>query len=175
MGASIWQTPGGIQAELNQINDAFIAFSHEIFERVTNAPGYPNPTDATERGIMILHDRVWSPLIRAWQAFYADNKGWTDNFWWNHAPEAESYLRQLVEVRESAKRLGMNVQSPTPPNPGRSILFDPEKNVFDESYRGAKRVVEDTFDLAKVALYAALGVGGLAVVIAVSNRTKGGR
>lgn len=175
VGASIWQTPGGVQAELNQINDAFLAFSHEIFERVTGSPGYPSPADPIDRGIMILHDSVWSPLIRAWQAFYADNKGWTDNLWWNHGPEAESYLRQLIEVRESAKRLGMSVRTPTPPQPGRSILFDPEKNVLDEGYKGAKRVVEDTFDLAKIALYAALGVGGIAVAIAVSNKTKGGR
>lgn len=161
VGASVWQTPGGVQSEMSRINDGFLAFSHEIFEYLTTH-GYPNPTDPVTRGIMTLHDVVWTPLIQAWQKFYGDNSSWWGNLWWNHAPEAESFNRQLLEVRASAKRIGMPVGSPEPEAFAPSILLDPGKNILDETHDAAKKVAESWKIIAAVG--AGIGVVGLVLL-----------
>ena len=166
MGASIWQTPGGVQSELNQINSDFLLFDHEIQAYLAGSHG----TDAVAKGIAILRDHVWAPLLASWKRFYDDNKGWLDNLWWNHAPEAESLARQLVEVRASARRMGMPVLSPDPEKFGPSLLFDPGgKNLID---RGTD-AIPDLGKILKVGLVVGLGVGGLVLAMSLAGRARG--
>lgn len=173
VGASIWQTPGGVQSELDQINAEFVAFGHEIFEVVTNLPGFPSSVEPARKPLADLFTNAWSPLMQAWQTFYADHKGWMDNLWWNHAPEAEAFLGKLVQIRESALQLGMRVMTPRPIQPAPSLLFDPEHNLFDAGAEAAKKATTDLWGVVKVAAFVGLGVGGLLLTSAVIDRMKG--
>jgi len=115
VGASILQTPGGVQSEMDRINADMMIFSKEISDEIERR-GYPDKQDA----VTAFYASVWSPFIREWQSFYAANRSWWGNLWWNHAPEAETYRDQLVQLRTQARELGMTVTSPDPaaPTPG---------------------------------------------------------
>jgi hypothetical protein len=117
VGASILQTPGGATSEISQIDGDVLAFDKEINHAVTDAPGFPHtPQTALES----FYEKAWSPFIQNWQAWKAKYGGWSDNFFWNHAPEAEQYREQLITLREEAQKLGMDVMTPAPmaPTPG---------------------------------------------------------
>lgn len=171
-GASVWQTPGGVQSEIDRINSDFLVFSHEITEVVTNLPGWPSAIPADKKPLSDLFDRVWSPLIQEWQAFYAKNAGWWDNLWWNHAPEAEQFSKQLAEVRAQAERLGMHVLSPQPTKFGPSVLLDPEHNLIDDAAKKARDAADAAVGALKVALYAAVGVGATVLLVAGIQRAR---
>ncbi len=211
VGASVWQTPGGVQAELSRINDDILAFSAEIAGYV--AAHDPASPDATPRliedtsfwsrlaggGISALRDTIaeqvnaahtaaatanvhptttdphraavasfylltWIPFVGRWIQFYENNKGWTDNLWWNHAPEAEQFADQLVQIRAAAQRLGMPVLSPAPSKWGKSLLDpgrDPVKPLTD--------LTDAIMLAAKIALFGGLGIAG---VIGISMAVK---
>ena len=171
VGASIWQTPGGVQAELERINGDFEVFEHEL-RGFLKSRGYPDQVVPALRRLVELFENVWTPLLKEWQAFFAANKGWWDNFWWNHAPEAEAYSDQLVEVRARAKQLGMDVSSPTPTHFAPSLLFDPRHNVIDSIGDGAQKAMTDLWGVVKIALYAALAITGGYVVLTLAKTAK---
>ena len=168
VGASIWQTPGGVQSEFERINTDFVVFGRD-FEGFLKANV---PSKGSLQPLVDLYHNVWAPLLQAWQAFFAANKGWWDNFWWNHAPEAEAYSDQLVEVRARAKQLGMDVSSPTPTHFAPSLLLDPRHNVFDSLGDGAQHALTDLWGVVKIALYAALAIGGGYVVLTLAKTAK---
>jgi hypothetical protein len=168
VGASIWQTPGGVQSELERINTDFVVFGRE-FEGFLKSNV---PTKGSLQPLVDLFHNVWTPLLQGWQAFFERNRGWWDNFWWNHAPDAETYADQLVEVRARAKQLGMDVSSPTPTHFAPSLLLDPRHNVFDSLGDGAQHALTDLWGVVKVALYAALAISGGYVLLTVAKTAK---
>lgn len=171
VGASIWQTPGGVQAELERINSDFVVFARE-FERVLKTHGYPTKVEPSLRPLVELFESVWTPLLEQWRAFLEKNKGWWDNFWWNHAPEAEQFQHQLVKVRTRAQELGMSLNSPSPEVFEPSLLFDPQHNLFDEAGDGAKHALTDLWGVVKTALYAGLAIAGGYVILTLANTAK---
>lgn len=171
VGASIWQTPGGVQSELNQINDDINVFGHEITEFVTSLPGFPR-VEPRWSPVQVWYGGVFSPWWQNWGAFYADNKGWWDNLWWNHAPEAEQFAKQLVEMRDVARRLGVGVLSPTPTQFAPSLLADPTDNVFDRTARGVGDALGDVKTFTKVALYGGLALLGVFALTSVTHSLR---
>jgi hypothetical protein len=168
VGASIWQTPGGVQSELERINTDFVVFGRELEGFLKSNV----PTKGSLQSLVDLYNHVWTPLLQGWQVFFEKYKGWWDNFWWNHAPEAEMYADQLVEVRARAKQLGMDVSSPTPTHFAPSLVLDPRHNVFDSLGDGAQHVLTDLWGVVKVALYAALAISGGYVVFTLAKTAK---
>ncbi len=172
VGASIWQTPGGVVSELERINSDFVVFTHE-FEGFLNKRGYPGKVEPVLGPLVELFQNVWTPLLQEWRRFFEKNKGWWDNFWWNHAPEAERYQAQLVEVRARAKELGMNPMSPTPAQFAPSLLFDPQRNVFDRVADGTQHALADVWTVVKIALYAGVAIAGGYVILTLARNAKG--
>jgi hypothetical protein len=172
VGASIWQTPGGVQSELERINSDFTVFASE-FEGFVKTRGYPTKIEPSLRPLVELFDYVWTPLLKEWRAFFEKNKGWWDNFWWNHAPEGEQFSAQLVTVRARANELGMTPNSPAPTPFAPSILFDPQRNVFDRVSDGAQTALADVWQVVKIALYAGVAIAGGYVVLSLAKTTKG--
>ncbi len=166
VGASILQTPGGVQDELARINTDFDLFGHDFDLAVGNLG--PRPfADARSQALADLHDHVWQPLLATWRAWYADNSSWWGNLWWNHAPTGEQYAKQLVEIRAKAKELGMSLTSPTPAKFGPSVLFDPEHNLVDDAAEAARKAAQAAAgvgDALKYAGIAAVVVAGLLLV-----------
>lgn len=200
-GASIWQTPGGVVAEIERINDDITIFSAEItaavrargldaidlatvplseHQQITIALdklGLPNQSvdwkglgqaaiDAARAAtqphldpLVNFYLATWVPFVMRWKTFFEANRHWGDQFWWNHAPEAEQFLAQLVEIRQSAKMLGMPVLSPTPSSWGKSLLDpsrDPTKPALD--------TLETLMSILKWAVIGALGIAGVFLV-----------
>jgi hypothetical protein len=172
VGASIWQTPGGVVAEIEKANSDFNAFQQEIKEAAL-AFGYPGHVQPEHQPLVDLYVRAWIPLLQGWATFYKANKGWTDNFWWNHAPEAEQFLDQLIEIRGKAEKLGFHVMSATPTRPSSSLLFDPQHNLVDDTASKAKELADFTAKAAKIALVAGLGLAGVLVIMNASRRSRG--
>lgn len=168
VGSSILQTPGGVQSELERINTDFVVFGRELEGFLKSNL----PTKVSLQPLVDLFHNVWTPLLQAWQAFFERNRGWWDNFWWNHAPEAEAYADQLVEVRAHAKQLGMDVSSPTPTHFAPSPLLDPRHNVFDSLGDGAQKAMTDLWGAVKMALYAGLAIAGGYVILTLAKTAK---
>ncbi len=159
VGATIWQTPGGVQDELGVINGDFDLFAREFDQAIAHLG--PRPfTDARSQALADFHDHVWVPLLAAWQAWYGENHSWWGNLWWNHAPTAEQYQKKLVDIRAQAQRLGMNVTSPAPSGFSPSVLFDPTHNLIDDAADAARKAG----DGLKIAALAAVGLGGLLIL-----------
>jgi hypothetical protein len=213
VGASIWQTPGGVQAELRRINDDILVFSAEIaafvqardpaialppvledrstFAHVAMGPYAdfeealrhqindakakaaqaidltPKTTDPSRAKIAAFFTATWVPFVKRWISFFESNKGWTDNVWWNHAPEAEQFADQLVELRATAIKLGMPVQSPKPAVWSKSAL-DPSNNL------NPLKPLGDLFDLAKFAIYGGLGLLGVVAITSLVTSVRKG-
>lgn len=151
VGASWFQTPGGIQSEMSKINGDMMVFSKEITEAVMDV-GYPTNIDPKYADLVKFYRGVWTPFIQEWQAWYANHDGWWTNFWWNNAPHAEEFQKQLIQIREKARTLGMNVGSPTPQLP-RSPIEDT-----------VEKVVGAIWGLVKVIIYAGIFVGGFVLI-----------
>ena len=115
VGASILQTPGGIQSEMALIDADMQNFGKELADYVTGQPGYPH--DAPRPAIEEFLGSVWSPFYQNWEAWYKANSGWFQNFWWNHAPDAEKFREQLVFLRGKARELGVPIYSAEPSAP----------------------------------------------------------
>lgn len=168
VGASIWQTPGGVQDELGRIHEDFEAFARDV-DGVIQKLG-PRPyADDKRQALADFYDHVWLPKLAAWRAWYQENNGWWGNLWWNHAPTAEQYSQDLVQIRDQAKRLGMEVLSPAPHVFGPSALFDPEHNIVDDAARGAGDVLKDSGSLIKIAGIGIAAIGGIVLLQAISR------
>lgn len=171
VGASIWQTPGGVVSELERINGDFVVFEHEFGGFLKNR-GYPGKVVPSLRPLVELFEDVWTPLLKEWRAFFEKHDSWLGNLMWNHAPEAEAYSDQLVEVRARAKQLGMDVSSPTPTHFAPSLVLDPRHNVIDSLGDGAQKAMTDLWGVVKIALYAALAISGGYVVLTLAKTAK---
>lgn len=182
VGASIWQTPGGTVSEINRINDDINLFGKEVSDFVSALPGYPGDVGPKYQSLRIWYGSIFSPWWQAWGAFYGKYGGsdsimgsaWRANLWWNHAPEAEEFATQLVEMRAAAAKLGMAVQSPTPSKFAPSIVFDPTDNIVDKAVHGAEGALSDAKTMAKVALYGGLAVAGVVALSSVYYHLKEG-
>lgn len=190
VGASIWQTPGGVVSEINRINDDIALFSAEITNVVRNRgyktadpmtnnaadvafwdvqrAGQPDPKDP----LVDFFKSTWMQFVTSWRKFFEDNNAWSDNFWWNHAPEAEQFHDQLIELRKTAEGIGMKVSSPDPKTFGKSVLFDPHQNIIDEAHEGAKKAAGDAWSLLKYGVYGALGIAGVLAVTSIVQQIR---
>jgi len=215
MGASFWQTPGGIQSEMDVIDADIRAFSAELArtvgaldpmtvaaapvassgvvsvgapwwsyplggaaafdaldeeskqiaaarEKVIQKQSVPAPTtDTKKQRLGEFFTSAWIPFANGWRGFYEQHHGWTDNFFWNHAPEAEQFSEKLVELRKKARDLGMDVATPAPTKWGKSLL-DPTRAPTDTALDAAS-------EMAKIVKYVAIGAVGLVgLTVAVS-------
>jgi hypothetical protein len=189
VGASVWQTPGGVQSELARINADMATFSAEITAAsarhgfAAHDPLLASPIEivgdaaafqrlAPKDSIAVFFNAVWSPFAHKWRAFYDENSGWLDNLWWNHGPEAEQFHEQLGQLRDAAQKLGMSVMSPTPVTFSPSVVFDPHRNIFDESHDAAKKAGSDVEKMIKVAVYGGLALVGVVVVATVAQSVR---
>lgn len=171
VGASIFQTPGGVVSELERINSDFDVFAQE-FESFLKNRGYPGTVEPALRPLVELFESVWTPLLHAWKGFFEKHDSWLGNVWWNHAPEAEAYADQLVEVRGRAQQLGMSVSSPTPAHFAPSLLLDPRHNLLDDVGDKAKKAMDDLLGVLKVALYAGVAIAGGYVILTLAKQAK---
>jgi hypothetical protein len=127
-GASIWQTPGGVQAELDQINGEFLAFGHEFTEVVTSLPGFPTSVDVSRRPLVDLFANAWSPLVQEWQKS-CRQQGPADN---SVGPRpGQKFLRKPSRLG-SGPRDGMHVMSPTPIQPSPSPCSTRRRTCSDQ-------------------------------------------
>ncbi len=172
VGASIWQTPGAAEDELDRINDDFLAFSKEITDEVERR-GYPVKAGSEHDPVVELFTSGWTPLIQAWQSFYADHGSWLGNLWTNYAPDAEAFQRKLVAIRQEAQHRGMGMLSPAP-EAFSSSLLDPHHDVIDTAAEAGKKIGADTYQVIKIAVYGGLAlVGVIALSSIVSNLRRG--
>jgi hypothetical protein len=169
VGASIFQTPGGIQSELSDINEDFLRFSKEITNEIERR-GYPTKPGSENDPVVKIFVDAWTPLIQGWQAFYANNKGWWHNFWWNEAPNAEAWQRKLIELRDTAKRAGMGVVSVAPEPYSRSAL-DPHHDIIDTT----KDVFGDVGKILKYGVIGMLAIGGVVLLSSAAQNLRSGR
>jgi len=169
VGASILQTPGAIQDELSDINEDFLRFGHEIDKEIERR-GYPTKPGSADDPVVKIYSDAWSPLIQGWQAFYAGHKGWWGNFWWNSAPDAESWQRKLVDLRQTAKKAGMGVVSPAP-EPYSPSTLDPHHDIIDTT----KDVFGDIGKVVKYGVIGALVIGGVVALSSVAQNLRSGR
>jgi len=172
VGAAIWQTPGGVVAELERINSDFAVFGTE-FEAFLRTIGYPSHVVTSFRPVVALYELTWLPLSKQWREFFDKHASWWGNVWWNHAPEAEQFHGQLAEVRKRALELGVPVNSPEPTLFSPSLLFDPRHNVWDEAARGAKSGLADLWKVLKVALYAGVAIAGGYAILTLARSSRG--
>lgn len=153
VGASVLQTPGAVQSELDQINDDVLAFGKELNDKITTLPGYPHadPRPPQEQ----FFASVWSPFVQDWQGWYQKHNGWLGNLMWNHAPEAEEYRKQLIALRDKARGVGIDVQSPEPAAPPKGLVDS---------------VGEAAWGVLKIILIAAISAIGLGFIISLLRK-----
>ncbi len=116
---SPWETPGGLTRELARVDGEFSALQQEMKD-VLFARGYPDRVDAQLRPLVDLYLHSWIPLILRWQKFYADQRGWSGNYWqWTHQPELDDLTARLSQVSTLARGLmgPPTAVSPTPNSP----------------------------------------------------------
>ncbi len=171
VGAAIWQTPGGVVAELERINSDFVVFGSE-FDAFLQSRGYPSNVPSSLRPLVALYEFTWAPLSKQWREFFDKHKSWWGNVWWNHAPEAEQFHSQLAEVRKRAQALGMPLSSPAPTLFGPSLLFDPQHNLWDRAADGAQHALADVWKVLKVALYAGVAIAGGYAILTLARTAK---
>jgi hypothetical protein len=172
VGAAIWQTPGGVVAELERINSDFVVFGAE-FDAFLQSRGYPSTVATSLRPVVTLYELTWLPLSKQWREFFGKHSSWWGNVWWNHAPEAEQFHGQLAEVRKRALELGVPLNSPEPTLFSPSLLFDPRHNVWDDAAKGAKSGLADVWKVLKVALYAGVAIAGGYAILTLARTAKG--
>ena len=134
VGASIMQTPGGVQSELSKIDGEFTSMNVEITAAmqaqgsiVPAADSAQGVIAAVQHGIDIATGKAkpppgndldtfyhtqWLPFFASWKKWYADSDGWLHNLMWNEAPTAESFQRKALTLRDNAKRAGFTFQTP---------------------------------------------------------------
>lgn len=167
VGASIWQTPGGVQAELSRINDDIHGFGAEV--RVW-LESHGHPAD-----LQTFYSSVLGPWLVRWDAFYEANKGWLDNLWWNHAPEAEQFLAQLTDMRKQVAAHGMRVESPAPAVFSPSLLLDPGHNMIDRGAAAAGDLWNSLGTAGKVALYGGVALLGTIAIASLASNLRSGK
>lgn len=98
--------------------------------------------------VKFIHDQ-WLPFLATWQTFYAQEK---DGAWFHNAAyDGEKYLDQLVQLRRSAKALGIPLAS-----------SEPSGEHDDLGITG----------LLKIGLYGAIGIGGIWAVSQVVQASR---
>ncbi len=121
----------------------------------------PIPTAPIAR----MYASIWLPWLKQWNDFYSD---YHEGSWWtNHAPEAEQFHKQLINMRKIAKGLGMKIMSPDPIQFSSSVL-DPSEGLLDK----LGDVLSQIGTAGKYALYAALGLGGIYAVTQIVREAK---
>jgi len=63
--------------------------------------------------------------------------------------------------------------SPTPAQFAPSLLFDPQRNVFDRVADGAQHALSDVWDAVRIALYAGVAIAGGYVILTLARSAKG--
>lgn len=177
VGASVLQTPGSIQSEIDKVDGEINAFDAELAaeaKRRGAAEGREHWWSGTEvkydgnDKIARFYAEAWSPFRQGWHEWKAGNSSWWHNFWTNEAPTAEAFQEKLVGYREAARKLGMGVHSPEPDIEGRSFADPRRKSPVDYAGDAADTVMK----VAKIGLYGALGLGaafGIAEIVKVAR------
>jgi len=125
----------------------------------------PKTTDPNRAAVASFYLLTWIPFLANWTKFYDGNKGWADNVWWNHAPEAEQFADQLLQIRAGARKLGMPISSPEPSKWGKSV-FDPS--------RDPTKTAGDVWQIVKIGIYGALGIGAVIALSSVAHNLRSG-
>jgi hypothetical protein len=174
VGASVLQTPGAIQSEIDKVDGEIGAFDAELegfakLHGVVVSPGdwiHGIGTTETYDGkdkIGRFYVDSWVPFRRAWHEWKNGNSSWWHNLWTNEAPTAEAFQQKLLGYRKAARQIGYPVHSPEPDIEGRSIA-DPRR-------RSPADIAGDATDMlmkvAKYGLYGALVLGGMLGVVEI--------
>jgi len=182
IGASILQTPGGVQSELSKIDHEIDAHDHELAVAVAAHGGNPpkSITEAVQHGIDIatgkakpeptndplvnFYHATWLPFVAGWKTWFHDNDGWIHNLMWNEAPTAEGYQRKLAELRNATRDAGYTFVTPGPDIEGMSIA-DPRR-------AGIGEALETLGGAAKIALYGGLAIGGIFAIAKIVETVR---
>jgi hypothetical protein len=154
----------------SQIHDVLAHQVNQARQAAAKADATPKTADPSRLAMAQFYLATWIPFVTRWLTFYENNKNWSDQVWWNHAPEAEQFLDQLVAIRANAKRLGMPVHSPKPSSFGKSIA-DPKRDPW-----GSFGDFWDSLStMGKVVIYGGLGLAGLVAVTSIASNLKSGK
>jgi hypothetical protein len=205
VGASVLQTPGGVQSELSKVNSEIEGFGTEV-ENVARNLGAPvinvphvdlvdaakhaiapwldangkspaweqikaqtaqagTPKAVADQPLVHFYNDGWLPFVTGWRSWYHDHDGWFHNLWWNEAPNAEGFQRKLLDLRATARKLGMKIMSPDPDIEGMS-MFDPRRG-------GISDLLDSLGKAGKYALYGVLGLAGTFGVVEIVKAAKG--
>ena len=182
VGASVFQTPGGVQSELAKIDVEIMAMDAEISSAIKARGGFvpATITDAVQHGIDIatgkataapqgsspaevFYHSVWIPFLTSWKTWYEDNNGWFHNLWWNEAPNGEAFQRKLVAMIPIAKAAGIGLKTPIDIE-GMSIL--------DSRKPGLGDALDQIAHAGKFALWGGLVLGGIFVAAKVVEAVR---
>jgi hypothetical protein len=182
VGASALQTPGAIRSEMQKIDDEIGATDaelsaqakrHGVTEDYHLSTGWQTSYDGDDKLAQFYVD-AWVPFRKAWHDWYSDNKpptflsrplSWLGSLAWNEAPTAEAYQRNLVGMRETARKLGYALHSPDPDVEGMSFA-DPRR-------AGVGDAIDAIAKVAKVGLWGGLALGGVFAVAKIVEVSKG--
>lgn len=176
VGASVLQTPGSIQSEINKVDGEIGAFDLEL-AAVAQQHGVVTTADwstgivesyAGKDPIARFFVDAWVPFRKAWHGWKAGNDSWWHNLWTNEAPNAEAFQRKLTGYREAARRLSIPVHSPEPDIEGMSIADPRRKSPVD--YAG--EAADTAMKVAKYGLYGALGLGAVFGVVEIVKAAR---
>lgn len=188
VGASVLQTPGGIQSEMAKVDTEIETFGAEL-EGAVHAAGAPvlkkspapgwdaikhklevdaTPPAITVQPIVRFYNDVWTPFATGWRSWYHAHDGWLHNFLWNEAPNAEGYQEKLAGMMAAATKLGMVVRSPAPDIESKSIADPRRKSPVDL----AGDALDTVAKVAKYGLYGGLVLGGAFAVAKIVEVTK---
>ncbi len=151
--SSIWNLAG-----IGTHGDAWQKAKHDAAVATT-------PQAVLDQPLVRYYNDAWLPFVTGWRAWYHDHDGWLHNFFWNEAPDAEGSQHKLVELRATARKLGMKIMTPEPDIEGMSA-FDPRKP-------GLGDLLDTVAKVGKYALYGGLVLGGAWGVSKVVEAARG--
>lgn len=155
------KTPGQIRDEVERIQ-AQVATTYNNIRGELGARGaYPASGNLADRPAEVLpliawHGQTWIPFVEGWDKFrlaHGEGSGVLANLWGDTWDQAQDWLRQLDRVRASARTAG--------------FLLGTSPEVL-KPYEGTGLLPSvSTWGLAKLVLFALLGVGGALLLFRV--------
>ncbi len=114
-------TPGAIKDEAIALNADVETLAAEVSRsRGLGADGRPLPVSADQEA---WFQGTWTPFFVAWRHWFEDHgatwglRNVVENFWGSTWEEAQDWRKKLIDVRKSARDVGIILLSPEPAKP----------------------------------------------------------
>jgi len=162
VGISLFHTVGDRERAVEQMATDFAGAYGDLFTAMGWRPDHPELDEASP-----LY-QFWAidvkPTVDEWSKFRDEQRDSYFTRWATNWETYESWQERLKRLRELIRaRLG-HMTSAEPLTLPTTILADAED--------AAKKVVDKTFDVAKVATVAAIGVGGAVLIYALIRHDR---